>query len=261
MALRTELARRELAARGVDPTRTSWSVVPSFQGGAVPLPQAHRAAFVAHLIAAVDEAASRDPGPSPSTPVAARTPAPAEALAFEAGCRSCRGHCCRRGGTTAFITADTVRRVWSRHPDLTPATTTEYYTRFLPDTHLEGSCVFHTATGCTLPRASRSDSCNRYLCSDLDDTLRSWREPEGPSGTHYFAAISLEGGGVTGVASTEVPRGTPRKADRLDQIAHAHGRLTGHGNAGGIAPTPPGSAASNSRPTELGGSADPPGGG
>jgi hypothetical protein len=41
------------------------------------------------------------------------------------------------------------------------------YVARVPAATVPGSCVFHGADGCGLPREMRSDTCNRYLCDGL----------------------------------------------------------------------------------------------
>lgn len=79
-------------------------------------------------------------------------------------CALCRGGCCTRGGDTAYLSADTVRRVMAQQPHWQPEEVlSAYMGRLAPKTQV-GSCINHTAGGCALPREMRSDVCNRYLC-------------------------------------------------------------------------------------------------
>ncbi len=59
-------------------------------------------------------------------------------------------------------------RNWlAQHPDASDSDIIADFERHLPVQSLERSCIFHTPSGCALPRAMRSDTCNRYLCADL----------------------------------------------------------------------------------------------
>lgn len=79
-------------------------------------------------------------------------------------CTLCRGGCCTRGGDTAYLSADTVRRFMAQQPHWQPEEVlSAYLDRLAPKTQA-GSCINHTAGGCALPREMRSDVCNRYLC-------------------------------------------------------------------------------------------------
>jgi hypothetical protein len=48
----------------------------------------------------------------------------------------------------------------------------------LPAESVLDSCVYHSATGCSLPRELRSETCNRHLCGKLKN-LQATR-PGGP---------------------------------------------------------------------------------
>ena len=39
----------------------------------------------------------------------------------------------------------------------------------IPETSYEASCVYHTETGCVLPRAIRSSTFNEFKCTGLSD--------------------------------------------------------------------------------------------
>lgn len=88
----------------------------------------------------------------------ADVPDAAVAAPFLGGaCAVCGGRCCRHGGERAYLTADTLRRWFAAHPDLQPRAAVAAYVAHLPETSLRDSCVYHTAHGCALPRAMRSD--------------------------------------------------------------------------------------------------------
>ena len=82
-------------------------------------------------------------------------------------CATCGGHCCLKGGTHAFLCEATVQRYQRVHPDATAHDIVEAYCRFLPSQTYEDGCVFQSATGCTLPRSMRSQTCNSAICSGL----------------------------------------------------------------------------------------------
>jgi hypothetical protein len=93
---------------------------------------------------------------------------------LQAGCAVCGGACCTRGGTHAFLGASDLHRVAdSMTGGDTGGALEALYLSHIPDVHFAGSCVFHAAQGCTLPRALRSSICNRYLCGGLSILRRS----------------------------------------------------------------------------------------
>jgi len=89
-----------------------------------------------------------------------------------AGCTSCRGHCCRLGGTRAFLDTLTLQRYGEAHPRLSLRDVLRAYMKKLPERSVQGSCVFHGEKGCTLPRAMRAAICNTYHCKELKDLQR-----------------------------------------------------------------------------------------
>lgn len=121
---------------------------------------------------------------APPEPRAHQDPGGGHALALHAlllqGCATCGGACCTRGGTHAFLSAAGLRGTAEAQTDGdTGAALETLYTAHLPATHYAGSCVFHGERGCTLPRALRSDTCNRYLCGELTALSRALTGADG----------------------------------------------------------------------------------
>jgi len=94
-----------------------------------------------------------------------------------ASCGTCRGECCTAGGTHGFLHADSITRVRAQLTDDGETVSAEsleaLYASHLPARHYRGSCVFHTTAGCNLPRALRSNLCNRYVCGGLAQLTRA----------------------------------------------------------------------------------------
>ena len=99
-----------------------------------------------------------------------------------ASCGACRGECCTAGGTHGFLHEDSITRVRAQlteevgpdGPDaITPESLEALYAGHLPARHYRGSCVYHTTAGCALPRALRSNLCNRYVCGGLAQLTRA----------------------------------------------------------------------------------------
>ena len=84
-------------------------------------------------------------------------------------CALCAGHCCRRGSNHAYIKSETIQRVMRDNPGMRPGEVMDAYVSFLPSQTYENSCVYHTRDGCALPVPLRSDLCNRYFCSPLQE--------------------------------------------------------------------------------------------
>ncbi len=103
------------------------------------------------------------PGPLPTV-----VPLAPELLNLLAGaCSLCRGDCCRRGGENAYLDAPTIRRYQCDHPDSTPREILAAYLGRVGGRVYAGSCIYHQHDGCALPRDMRSDTCNRYYCTEL----------------------------------------------------------------------------------------------
>ena len=84
-------------------------------------------------------------------------------------CTTCRGQCCEQGGDHAFINVDTLLRYLAEHPSARPRDVYDAYLSRLGSRCYEGSCVYHGDSGCRLPRAMRSDLCNRFRCKGLTE--------------------------------------------------------------------------------------------
>jgi hypothetical protein len=93
------------------------------------------------------------------------------AFMLEAACGRCRGRCCRNGGDRAYLDARTLQRVMAEQPARAGETLIDEYLRYVPKRSFAGSCIYHSASGCALPRELRSDTCIRYYCGSLRRTL------------------------------------------------------------------------------------------
>ena len=87
-------------------------------------------------------------------------------------CATCRGRCCKDGGTHAYQTIDTIRRWFALNPDSTTDDCRDAYLSLFDDYSYENNCVFQAAQGCVLPRRLRSDTCNSWLCWAFKDLYR-----------------------------------------------------------------------------------------
>ncbi len=212
-------------------------LLPANSRGTVALPAASRDAFLQRLrpviaqafteavrdntapmslaeVAARDDARGPDPTSASSGTAAMRT------AILGASCATCRGECCTAGGTHAFLREDTVRRVRAQYAeDARPLTTRaleELYARHLPARHYRDSCVYHTTSGCALPRDLRANLCNRYVCGGLTQLSRAL-DAAGHETAYVAAADSahlrrvarVSGEGVRTVSLTVRTRASP----------------------------------------------------
>lgn len=82
-------------------------------------------------------------------------------------CTMCRGACCSSGGDHAYLSPLILRRILDNNPELRGDDIVAWYTSSVTAETIEGSCINQTATGCSLPRKLRSDTCNAYYCDAI----------------------------------------------------------------------------------------------
>lgn len=100
-----------------------------------------------------------------TAPGAANPPSPASGPPWAGSlCGVCRGGCCTQGGDTAYLGSKTLQRVMQQQPQMGAEAVLAHYLAHLPAQSMAGSCIHHTAQGCSLPREMRSDTCNDFLC-------------------------------------------------------------------------------------------------
>jgi hypothetical protein len=110
-------------------------------------------------------------------------------------CALCRGHCCKGGGTHAYLDETTLARVRAARPEADARAIMRLYASAVAPEAFEDSCVFHGRDGCTLPRTLRSDLCNSYHCNGLRDILH----------TSLSVRVTARHGGVVGGSVTLCP--------------------------------------------------------
>src|SRR5207249_903455 len=80
----------------------------------------------------------------------------------------------------AYLTEETIVRSLQAHPDRTIAQIIDSYLERLPAESVLNSCIYHSGTGCGLPRDLRSSTCNRYLCGKLRNLRATLPETNPP---------------------------------------------------------------------------------
>jgi hypothetical protein len=186
------------------------AIIPYFQWGIAKLPRKRRAEFRAHLAGVIREALKGEFDAAAVTnlkiELMSHAQAPSSEPALAASCAVCTGFCCRNGGAHAYLDIAVVRSYMARHPGMRPGQILRAYLRQLPVATHEGSCVYHGASGCGLPRDMRSSECNEYFCEGLA-SLRTEIASEGPK-TVFLAAA--EGGKILKAAVIEPDGATTR---------------------------------------------------
>ena len=100
---------------------------------------------------------------------------------LNAGCATCRGHCCMGGGDHAYIDERTMARVRRDHPHLEAGAIIGLYLVRIAPLAAAGSCLFHGPAGCTLGRGLRAELCNQYYCDGLKEFLKQRPAPDAVS--------------------------------------------------------------------------------
>lgn len=83
-------------------------------------------------------------------------------------CGVCQGFCCHHGASRqAFLDDETLLHFMQQHPGVTIDEAVKSFVDRIPAEHVEDSCLYHTETGCNLPRDVRARICNTYECKGL----------------------------------------------------------------------------------------------
>ena len=167
---------RQVAAQtlGVDAFETYKPVVVPFRVGiAAPLPSNQKRAFRERIARLVDKAGQQkgdDRSVGRDLPYPGSTPrtVPDDGVLFKV-CTVCEGVCCYHGKDGAFLDVEAIGRFLSAHPGMSRETAVAVYLGPVPHRGYEGSCVYHTDSGCALPRALRAPLCVGYECHGLKD--------------------------------------------------------------------------------------------
>ncbi len=177
-ARRTEGELRE-SLGGTIPGNTLRALLPANADPLVPQDPSRRALFAKHL-AEIAEGAVFDYARLPSDPFETGPMTSGRETLSAGACAACRGSCCRSGGDLAYLTEETIVRSLQAHPDRTLAQIIDSYMERLPAETVRDSCIYHSGTGCGLPRDLRSSTCNRYLCGKLKNLRATLPENHPP---------------------------------------------------------------------------------
>lgn len=159
-----------------EPKSFHLAVIPAAVHRIARLPAQRRREFRDHLQSLIDRAAAL-----PAPTVVDQEPAIESISAQDArlqaasgnACACCQGSCCRGGAYTyAYLDVETLQRYRAAHPEQQPRKVLATYMRYIGDETCEGSCVYHQADGCSLPREMRANICNEFYCGGL----REFRE-------------------------------------------------------------------------------------
>lgn len=144
------------------------------------LPQEMRTRFLDGLGEKVRRVMARRSQPSSESVPTEALPlppllAPSDTM-IAGACATCRGDCCTGGTDHAHMDEISLTRLWGEHGWRSAHDVIAAYASHLPRVHYKGSCIYHGAHGCALPRDMRADVCNRYVCSSLTQLARTLEE-------------------------------------------------------------------------------------
>ena len=171
----TRLRDRVMTAFGFrEPGSFRLTVVPAVTARLVNLPERRRRALRDRLNALLGQMAG-SPMPPLTAEESAPSPMPRESrlqAVLGQACACCQGFCCEGGGDHAYLTVEILRRYQAAHPDQRPRDILAAYLERIGQRTVEGSCIYHQADGCALPRSLRADLCNRHFCKALVEFQR-----------------------------------------------------------------------------------------
>lgn len=171
---------------GYEPDWYPYTVIPDNSKKITRLPQKRKTLFRKTLGCLISESLSEDAESIQKTTM--RTSSIEDPSSFErTACSICSGGCCGIGEEHAFLKKETIFYYMSGHPDQTPAQVQALYMRYLPEASFENSCVYHTQTGCALPRDMRSHVCNNYLCDSLIKLQKRLTQTPLPKGIFFIS--------------------------------------------------------------------------
>lgn len=171
-------------------------LTPYLQNALTDLQDAERAAFSAHLEAEVKKVAKGEIDASTKLPSLPETNTATQFL--RSMCATCKGFCCKPGREkNAFINASEIAVTADQKYKGNSKAAVEYYLYALPEKHIKGSCLYHTAVGCALPRDARSSVCNTYYCQPAKTVFETLNRCRNTQEVLFLARDGLSADGYT----------------------------------------------------------------
>jgi len=172
--------QKDLDETWTDPDKAVLVIVPGVDAELVEVPEERIEKLRSHLESRMTAAENEIRNPLNCEALAAmhedRDEHEACALPVINACSTCRGQCCTQGGEHAFLNRDFLAWRLLNEPDQTPQSLIDDYITRLPSHALAGSCLYHTTTGCVLPRQIRSSTCNEFVCTGISDARSQWND-------------------------------------------------------------------------------------
>lgn len=174
------------------PHQLSLIRIPSGKTQITTLQEKRKHAFQQHLRETIAGAfASEDIPQAAQKSATGKTEASPDAQLIKDCCRLCGGGCCSGGGNHAHLSEESVNEVRALYPTKNATEICDLFITCLPEVSVAGSCIMHRSTGCALPRNLRSQTCNRYLCEGLRNSLCAART-NGESTASYVVQRRLD---------------------------------------------------------------------
>jgi hypothetical protein len=214
-------AFREDAAKAKgkpDPARFPIVVVPHRAQRMAPVPAERREELALHLHALLASPLAAEEASAAQSQRKAETEYGTECASEPLGapvCGQCRGFCCSFGGASfAFLDRPTLDRFASANPDLSADAIVAAYVSRVPDRAYKDSCLYHSRTGCALPRSMRAALCNEYQCGPLKHGEALLADPSVPGLFVVRRADGVIAGGKFVAIRRRARRGAGRGGER-----------------------------------------------
>lgn len=145
--------------------------------------------FFEHLLTLYQAIENNSPLPSNNHSGELDDPLPAqEEKLLNKACATCKGACCGEGKEHAFQDYASLKYFLEHTVQVKDfETLSGMYADYFPEVSYQGSCIFQSETGCTLPSNFRSFTCNNFRC----DSLRIYHNKviKNLSGLTFAAAV------------------------------------------------------------------------
>lgn len=223
------LLKKELDPSDIETAASVLMIVPHFESVLATPPESRLKAFQAALEASAKAASEKVKDASSHAHLQAtfahRCAETSVSLPVINACTTCGGQCCRQGKDTAFLSPDFLAWRMLQDPEAlaTPNVIIEQYLKRLPNQSYSASCLYHTDTGCAMPREIRSSTCNDFLCTGVCDQKNEIEAaPQSPS----VAVSSARGAFVRASGMDTVDEATTTNAYRVGVMNDSGERRT-----------------------------------
>lgn len=189
-------------------------MVPANTRETVALPADTREQFLERLAGVIADVFAKPIAPTDVTE-ASVSDAQGVPVMLGRSCGTCRGECCTAGRDHAFLRAESVARVRAQNPSMSADDLLARYAAHLPERHYRGSCVYHTPSGCNVPRDWRANICNRYICGGL----KQLQDALNVTGSTHAVVAAADSVHLRRMALISIERATPISLDGTASVS------------------------------------------